>query len=47
MFLILAAQYESWTLPFGVIMAVPFALLGALLAIALRGIPNDVSYNFV
>ena len=32
-FLILAAQYESWTLPFGVLMAVPFALLGALLAI--------------
>jgi multidrug efflux pump len=44
-FLILAAQYESWTLPFGVIMAVPFALLGALLAIALRGIPNDVYFQ--
>jgi multidrug efflux pump len=44
-FLILAAQYESWTLPFGVIMAVPFALLGALLAIVLRGIPNDVYFQ--
>jgi multidrug efflux pump len=44
-FLILAAQYESWTLPFGVIMAVPFALLGALVAIALRGIPNDVYFQ--
>jgi multidrug efflux pump len=44
-FLILAAQYESWTLPFGVIMAVPFALLGALTAIALRGIPNDVYFQ--
>jgi multidrug efflux pump len=44
-FLILAAQYESWTLPFGVIMAVPFALLGALLAIALRSIPNDVYFQ--
>jgi multidrug efflux pump len=44
-FLILAAQYESWTLPFGVIMAVPFALLGALLAIVLRDIPNDVYFQ--
>jgi multidrug efflux pump len=44
-FLILAAQYESWTLPFGVLMAVPFALLGALLAIVLRGIPNDVYFQ--
>jgi multidrug efflux pump len=44
-FMILAAQYESWSLPFGVIMAVPFALLGALLAIVLRGIPNDVYFQ--
>ena len=44
-FLILAAQYESWTLPFGVMMAVPFALLGALVAIVLRGIPNDVYFQ--
>ncbi|MEE9147412.1 MAG: multidrug efflux RND transporter permease subunit [Candidatus Tectomicrobia bacterium] len=44
-FLILAAQFESWTLPFGVIMAVPFALLGALLAIVMRGIPNDVYFQ--
>jgi multidrug efflux pump len=44
-FMILAAQYESWTLPFGVIMAVPFALLGALIAIMLRGIPNDVYFQ--
>ena len=44
-FLILAAQYESWSLPFGVILAVPFALLGALLAILLRGIPNDVYFQ--
>ena len=35
----------SWTLPFGVIMAVPFALLVALLAIVLRGIPNDVYFQ--
>jgi multidrug efflux pump len=44
-FLILAAQYESWSLPFGVLLAVPFALLGALLAIFLRGIPNDVYFQ--
>ena len=44
-FLILAAQYESWSLPVGVMMAVPFAVLGALLAIALRGIPNDIYFQ--
>jgi multidrug efflux pump len=44
-FLILAAQYESWSLPFGVMMAVPFALLGALVAIVLRGIPNDIYFQ--
>jgi multidrug efflux pump len=44
-FLILAAQYESWSLPVAVMMAVPFAILGALLAIALRGIPNDLYFQ--
>ncbi|MFO1314886.1 MAG: multidrug efflux RND transporter permease subunit [Burkholderiales bacterium] len=44
-FLILAAQYESWSLPIGVMMAVPFAILGALAAIALRGIPNDLYFQ--
>jgi multidrug efflux pump len=44
-FLILAAQYESWSLPVGVMMAVPFAVLGALAAIAMRGIPNDVYFQ--
>jgi multidrug efflux pump len=44
-FLILAAQYEKWTLPFGIIMAVPFALFGALLSIWLRGIENDVYFQ--
>jgi multidrug efflux pump len=43
--LILAAQYESWTLPFSVIFAVPFAVLGALLAIILRKITNDVYFQ--
>ncbi|MDQ5987298.1 MAG: multidrug efflux RND transporter permease subunit [Syntrophus sp. SKADARSKE-3] len=44
-FLILAAQYEKWSLPFGVIMAVPFAVFGALAAIQLRGIENDVYFQ--
>jgi len=44
-FLILAAQYESWSLPVGVMMAVPFAIFGALVAIALRGIPNDIYFQ--
>ncbi len=41
-FLILAAQYESWTMPFMVLLAVPLALFGALLAIWLRGRQIDV-----
>jgi multidrug efflux pump len=44
-FLILAAQYEKWSLPFGVLLAVPFALFGALLAILLRGLQNDVYFQ--
>jgi multidrug efflux pump len=44
-FLILAAQYEKWSLPFGVLMAVPFALFGALLAVMLRGLNNDVYFQ--
>jgi multidrug efflux pump len=44
-FMILAAQYESWSLPVGVMMAVPFAILGALAAIAMRGIPNDLYFQ--
>jgi multidrug efflux pump len=44
-FLILAAQYESWSLPVGVMMAVPFAILGALVAIALRGLDNDIYFQ--
>ncbi len=44
-FLILAAQYEKWSLPVGVLTAVPFALFGALLAILLRGLNNDVYFQ--
>ena len=41
-FLILAAQYESWTMPFIVLMAVPLALFGAVLAIWVRSMQIDV-----
>jgi HAE1 family hydrophobic/amphiphilic exporter-1 len=41
-FLVLAAQYESWTAPTSVVLAVPLALLGVVLAVAARGLPNDV-----
>lgn len=44
-FLILAAQYERWSLPLAVILAVPFALFGALLAVFLRGMPNDIYFQ--
>jgi multidrug efflux pump len=44
-FLILSAQYESWSLPVAVMMAVPFAIVGALLAILLRGIDNDLYFQ--
>jgi HAE1 family hydrophobic/amphiphilic exporter-1 len=41
-FLSLAAQYESWSMPFMVLLSVPFALFGALLAVWLRGLELDV-----
>ncbi|MBL7211909.1 MAG: multidrug efflux RND transporter permease subunit [Desulfobacteraceae bacterium] len=41
-FLFLAAQYESWTLPLIIMLAVPLAILGALLAQSWRGLVNDV-----
>ncbi|MCB5194951.1 efflux RND transporter permease subunit [Deefgea salmonis] len=44
-FLILAAQYERWSLPFAVITAVPFALFGALLAVYLTGQTNNVYFQ--
>ena len=44
-FLILAAQYERWSLPLAVLTAVPFAVLGALVAIWLRGLENDVYFQ--
>jgi HAE1 family hydrophobic/amphiphilic exporter-1/multidrug efflux pump len=44
-FLILAAQYERWTLPLAVIFAVPFAAFGALLAVFARGLENDIYFQ--
>ena len=44
-FLILAAQYEKWSLPIGVVMAVPFAICGALLFTWVRGLENDVYFQ--
>jgi hydrophobic/amphiphilic exporter-1 (mainly G- bacteria), HAE1 family len=41
-YLVLAAQYENWLLPAAVILVVPLGLLGALAAVTLRGIANDV-----
>jgi len=39
---VLASQYESWSLPFAVLLGVPFGVLGAYLGIWLRGQPSDV-----
>jgi multidrug efflux pump len=44
-FLVLAAQYESWTLPGAVMTAVPFGILGALTLNWLRGLENDVYFQ--
>ena len=44
-FLSLADLYESWTIPFSVILAVPLGVFGALLAATLRGLPNDVYFQ--
>ncbi|WP_165075112.1 MULTISPECIES: multidrug efflux RND transporter permease subunit [unclassified Desulfovibrio] len=44
-FLILAAQYESWSLPLSVLTAVPFGVFGALVATYFRGLENDVYFQ--
>jgi multidrug efflux pump len=41
-FLCLAALYESWSIPFAVMLIIPLGLLGAVLAVSLRGLENDV-----
>ena len=44
-FLCLAALYESWSIPFSVMMVMPLGLVGAALAVALRGLSNDVYFQ--
>ena len=44
-FLVLAAQYESWTLPGAVMTAIPFGVLGALVTNWARGLENDVYFQ--
>lgn len=44
-FLVLAAQYERWSLPIVVLLAVPIAVLGAYLAIAIRGLAQDIYFQ--
>ncbi len=44
-FLILAAQYEQWSLPIAVLTAVPFGIFGALVSVWLRGMENDVYFQ--
>jgi len=41
-FLCLAALYESWSIPFAVILVIPLGLVGAIFAVTLRGLQNDV-----
>lgn len=45
MFLILAALYERWSLPIAVVLAVPYALLGALASLWIRGTANDIYFQ--
>ncbi|HEY9519395.1 MAG TPA: multidrug efflux RND transporter permease subunit, partial [Gemmatimonadales bacterium] len=44
-FLVLAAQYESWSIPFAVLLGVPFGIFGALLGAWMRGMANDVYFQ--
>lgn len=44
-FLALAALYESWSIPFAVMLVVPLGIFGAALAVTLRGLPNDVYFK--
>jgi len=44
-FLLLAALYESWTIPLAVLLAVPLGILGAVVATSLRGLDNDIYFQ--
>ncbi|TIT40272.1 MAG: hydrophobe/amphiphile efflux-1 family RND transporter, partial [Mesorhizobium sp.] len=41
-FLALAAQYESWVLPFAIVLVVPLGVLAALLGVSFRGLDNNI-----
>src|SRR6202007_2465774 len=44
-FLLLAALYESWTIPLAVLLTVPLGITGAVVAATMRGLPNDVYFT--
>ncbi|MDK9702068.1 MAG: efflux RND transporter permease subunit [Sulfuritalea sp.] len=44
-FLCLAALYESWSIPFAVMLVVPLGIFGSVLAVTMRGLPNDVYFK--
>ena len=44
-FLVLAAQYEKWSLPLAVLLAVPFGLFGAIFAVFIFGMPKDIYFQ--
>jgi multidrug efflux pump len=44
-FLVLAALYESWSIPLSVMLVVPLGIIGAVLAVSLRGLENDVFFK--
>ena len=44
-FLCLAALYESWSIPFSVLLVIPLGVIGSVAAVYLRGLPNDVYFK--
>jgi HAE1 family hydrophobic/amphiphilic exporter-1 len=44
-FLVLAALYESWTVPISIVLALPLGVIGGVLASSWRGLPNDVYFQ--
>ncbi|MEB3755008.1 multidrug efflux RND transporter permease subunit [Acinetobacter sp. MD2(2019)] len=44
-FLVLAALYESWSIPISVMLVVPLGLIGAFVAVMIRGMPNDIFFK--
>jgi HAE1 family hydrophobic/amphiphilic exporter-1 len=44
-FLVLAALYESWTVPISIVLALPLGVLGGVVASSVRGLPNDVYFQ--